>query len=95
MVFNPEHDAAIVDWLTRPTDFPLDAVNFALQKLYEQNLLPFIYEAYNGDDEADGLLIAESMELEDEEIYALFNQIREANQAASQTGEWRPQEFVV
>lgn len=94
VIWNPERDACIISWSYRPTDYPLDAINFALAKFYNNGMRPFIYEAYDGDTPR-GLLMADSMELENNEIYGLFESIRQTHEAAPQSGDWEAQEFNV
>lgn len=94
LIWNQERDACIITWSYKPTDYPLNPINTALAKFYNTGKQPFIYEAYNGD-RAEGLLMAASMELEDNEIDALYRSIKTSHEAAPQSGEWEAQEFNV
>lgn len=80
--FNEDNTMAAISWGRRPQDFPLSAINPALEKLY-YNVNPYFYAIYNGDLEL-GLLVAEGMEFEpgdmgDMEMRTIFDGIIEQN----------------
>jgi hypothetical protein len=97
VIWNVEHDAAIIKWERRPNDFPLDPINNVLAKMYNMGdnfPYPYLYEAYQYDT-ALGLLVMGGAELSGDEITALFCQISDTNNVAPQVGEFEPQEFNV
>lgn len=97
VVWNVEHDAAIVKWDHRPNDFPLDPINHILAKFYnmgDEFPYPYLYLAYQYD-LALGMLVVGAMELENDEITVLFVQIWDTHVIAPQQGEFAPEEFNV
>ncbi|HZU71979.1 MAG TPA: hypothetical protein VE990_04340 [Acidimicrobiales bacterium] len=84
--FNPEHDIAAIRWDRRPNDFPVDAVNRALEALYRNDdLAPYLYVVYGGD-QTLGLLVASNFNPEnDSEIRAVFNDIVNRDNIAPET----------
>lgn len=84
--FNPEHDAAAIAWDRRPNDFPVDAVNQALTRLYKNNdLAPYLFMVYDGDNSI-GLLVAGNFNPEnDAEIRAVFSDIVNRDNIAPET----------
>lgn len=87
--FAPERDAAAISWPRRPNDFPLNAINKALEYLYRNDdLAPYLYQVYNGDLNI-GMVVAGNFNPEsDAEIRAIFDNIVENDKNAPQSGEW-------
>jgi hypothetical protein len=84
--FNPEHDMAAIRWDRRPNDFPVDAINRALEALYRNDdLAPYLYMVYSGD-QSLGLLVAGNFNPEsDGEIRAVFDDIVNRDNIAPET----------
>jgi hypothetical protein len=62
VVFSPNRNAASITFdRERAYDLPVDAINYALEKIYAEpdGFGPYLYEAYNADDQFIGLVVSE------------------------------------
>src|SRR4051812_11269253 len=89
-----DRDAAIIQYDIHGSKLPLDAINTLASMFYNQGLQPFLYEAWDPiSDKPVGLVMAESMEVSNDEIYGIFQTIENASSAYPQEGDYGPQEF--
>ena len=96
--FSPEHNSAAIAY-DRSTmrDLPTDAINYALERLYNApgDLGPFLYEAWEGDD-FYGLVLSEPFgATDDKRIKLEFDHIVQRNKDVPETGDFSPKEIQV
>lgn len=73
---NPEGDGATVAWdFNHIKNLPTDAFNAALETFYDNDLKPWVYIAWGDDGTQAGLLFTDILDLNGDEVWALFTQI--------------------
>lgn len=100
VIWNPDHDMAAIVFgrAYAPNEPPSEPVNHILEVMYNANrdeqagLQLYMYEIWDGD-KLVGLVFAESMEEDESEMLAQYNQIIQSDQAVQQTGRYERKEF--
>lgn len=100
VVWNVAHDMAAITWVGSydPQEPPSMPVNHILGVMYNGNrdddlgLQLYMYEIWDGDDLV-GILFAESMELEEREMLALYRKVIESENNAPNSGRYERKVF--
>lgn len=100
VMWNGVHDMAAIKFLGdyTPQEPPSMPVNHILECMYNANredgtgLQFYMYEIWDND-KLVGILMAESMDLEEKEMLSLFKQVLESEEAAPNTGRYERKVF--